>query len=55
MDRVVKKKIVEDTHEPMIPIPETSSTKVYRKPYAPVTYVFHTYGLGWRQGYYRGM
>ena len=53
--RVVKKKIVEDTHEPMIPIPETSSTKVYRKPYAPVTYVFHTYGLGWRQGYYRGM
>jgi hypothetical protein len=52
--RVVKKGVVEDTHEPWNPIPESQSTKVYRKPYAPITYVFNTYGLGWRQGYYRG-
>ena len=52
---VVEEDTLEDTHTPQNTIPELNSEKVYQKAYgAPESYVFHTYGLGWRQGYYRG-
>ena len=52
--KIVEADVMEDTHSPVVPIKINSFDEYWRKPYLPVTYDHHQYGLGWRIGHYRG-
>ena len=51
---VIDDDVIQETHDGVYVIPQTSSTKEYKRPKIPVTYDHGKYGLGWRDGYYRG-
>ena len=51
---VIDDDVIQETHDGVYVIPQTSSTKQYKRPQIPVTYDDGKYGLGWRDGYYRG-
>ena len=52
--KIIEAEVVEDSRTPVTPIPISTFDNYWRKPYLPVTYDHHQYGLGWRIGSYRG-
>jgi len=52
----IDREMLQETHRSANPmLPQTSYAHQYMEPQTPATFQLHSYGLGWKQGAYRGL